>query len=412
MLSWSLFHHYLLSRRSGALIRIISWVCMAGVGLSVASLIIVLSVMNGFNVTIRSRLLDVDPHLVVLDARPADVTGAQEAEIRSLLKGRIASLHRFNNQDVVVRTLDGVFGGAIATGMDQKALKETLKRFWKDRDGNRPPPTPEATTLKRNEIVLGVDLARSLGVFEGDDVLLIPPESLLLPQGEIPKYERVVVKGLVSTERPDVDLKLLMFNSALAKHGILGHSASQEVGWEIRLKDPYQAEDLKQVLVDHGMSVQSWKDRNTALFFALKMESMAMTLFLSLAVLITSFSIIAVMSLLMTQKRKDLGMLMVMGLSRGRTQQTFTRVGLMLSYIGVGAGLLIGVVVAYAMKWHPISVLPSDVYYDSTLPSDPTLRILVFVVVGSALLALAGAYLPVRYYARFSPSDALRSKRP
>src|SRR6185437_6881110 len=116
-----IFRHYLLSKRSGALVRLIAWLCMGGVGIGVASLIIVLSVMNGFNLKIRQNMLNMEPHLVV-DAK----TAASESELRRIFGSALESLWTSQNQDVFLRSIDGVFSGAVAKGLPTQGLKEWL----------------------------------------------------------------------------------------------------------------------------------------------------------------------------------------------------------------------------------------------------------------------------------------------
>jgi lipoprotein-releasing system permease protein len=132
-----------------------------------------------------------------------------------------------------------------------------------------------------------------------------------------------------------------------------------------------------------------------------------MTLFLSLAVLITSFSIVTVMVLLMNQKRQDIGMFMALGLSVQRTRWVFLRVGLLLSFIGIFGGVLLGSLVSLILEWYPLELLP-DIYTDSTLPAKLTLRIFLFVLCGSSFLAVLGAWLPVWRYVLDQPAESLR----
>ena len=401
MFSWMIFRHYLLSRRSGSLVRLIAWLCMAGVGVGVASLIIVLSVMNGFNLNIRKNMLNVEPHLVLTGMKASD-----EPRVHKALDDEIESIWYSENQDVVLRTADGVFSGAIAKGLPETGIKEWLQRVW-NKKNTATKEIDLVATLGAQEAILGVDLASTLGVFEGDDLYVIPPETLLLPKGEMPKYEKVTLKGVISTQMPDIDSKVFVYNSGKTMRGWWTQNASVENGFEVRLHDPYRADDLGEKLKAQGMKVQSWHERNTSLFFALKMEKLAMTLFLSLAVLITSFSIVSVMVLLITQKRREMGMLMAMGLSRVRTRGVFVRVGIYLSGIGVGAGVLFGCAVALIMDWYPIEILP-DIYYDSTLPAHLEWNIVLGVILGASLLAWIGAYIPVRFYVSSTPSEGLR----
>ncbi len=211
MLAWLIFKNYLLSRRSGALVRIIAWHCVIGIGLGVTSLIIVLSVMNGFNLTIRSRMLSVEPHLVVnLKETPSnEVLAKLRAQLQELVPGGIANVERFESQDLILRSVDGVFGGAVARGYDEASMYEMLTRVWASLKKDTPPPNAQSSALAADEVILGVDLARGLGIFEGDEVILVPPEMLLLPKGEIPRFQKFRVKSLLNTQMPEFDSKLM-----------------------------------------------------------------------------------------------------------------------------------------------------------------------------------------------------------
>lgn len=407
MLSWLIFRNYLLSRRSGALVRIIAWHCVIGIGMGVAALVIVLSVMNGFNLTIRSRMLSVEPHLVVSQEQPpsGEDLGKMRALVEEILPGGIEDVERYETQDLILRSVDGVFGSAIAKGYDSLSMHRMLTRIWASMKKETAAPVPQSSELAANEVVLGVDLARSLGIFEGDEVILVPPETLLLPKGEIPRFQKFRVKSLLSTQMPEFDSKLMFYNiDTLSKRM---RNLTRETGFEIRLKDTAAADLVKKKLKARGIAAQTWGERDTSLFFALKMESYAMALFLTLAVLITSFSIVTVMVLLMSQKRQDIGMMMALGLSVRRTRLVFLRVGLLLSYMGILGGVLLGGGVCLLLDWYPMELLP-DIYTDSTLPAKLTPRILLFVMGCSTVIAILGSWLPIWRYVIDNPSAALR----
>lgn len=411
MLAWLIFKNYLLSRRSGALVRIIAWHCILGIGMGVAALLIVLSVMNGFNLTIRNRMLSVEPHLLIptTTAPTKDELNRYRALVNQAARAGLESMDRYEAQDLILRSLDGVFGGAMARGYDDATMKRMLKRVHINTHKNHSLQSFSEVSgdIGPSEVILGQDLARSLGIFEGDDVILLPPEMLLLPKGEIPKFQRFKVKSLLSTQMPEFDSKFAFYN--LDRFPVRVRSASRETGYEVRLKDPYQADSVKATLAKRGIKAQTWGERDMSLFFALKMESLAMTLFLSLAVLITSFSIVIVMVLLMNQKRQDIGMLMALGLSVRRTKLLFLQVGLLLSFVGVAGGVLIGTAVCLFLDYHPLELLP-DIYTDSTLPAKLTANILVGVLIGSCVIAIMGSWLPIWRGVRLNPSDSLRKQ--
>lgn len=399
MLAWIFLKNYLLARRSGALVRIIAWHCLVGIGLGVAALVVVLSVMNGFNLVIRNRMLNIEPHLVWQKERGKKLPEINKAReiIDGLSKSGIESIDDYELQDVIIRSPEGLFAGVMAKGMNHAAIQELLRRSKLQLD---------VEAMGKDQVILGSDLARSVSVFEGDSVMLIPPESLLLPQGEMPKVQTFKVFALLNTQMSEMDSKIAYY----AKDGLGKYlrSLSLESGYEVRLKNAYEADQVKRMAAEQGIELQTWGDRDTSLFFALKMESWAMTIFLCLAVIITSFSIVIVMILLLNQKRQDIGMLMALGFSRRATKRVFFKVGMMLSGFGIGSGVLIGVGISLYLEIFPMQLLPEDVYTDSTLPSHLTFGILVFVLGVSVLIAILGAGLPVWRSIQESPSSCLR----
>ncbi|MGE4130510.1 MAG: FtsX-like permease family protein [Bdellovibrionales bacterium] len=408
MLAWLFFKNYLLSKRSGALVRIIAWHCIIGVAMGVAALIVVLSIMNGFNLTIRSRMLSVEPHLVMTTGKETtseDRRSEIYTRLESQADARIERMDRYESQDLILRTNEGLFGGAVAKGYTTETLQALMMRVWEAGRKTEAPPSPESAELGPRELIVGTDLARSLGIFEGDEVVLIPPETLLLPKGEIPRLQKFKVKSLLTTQSPELDAKLLYYN--MDRFPDRMRSLSVDRGYEIRLRNPYLADSVKKRAKPLDLDLQTWGERDTSLFFALKMESWAMTLFLSLAVLITSFSIVIVMILLLSQKRQDIGLLMAMGLSRKRVKWIFLRVGLYLSFLGILSGVVVGTSISLFLDYHPIELLP-DIYTDSTLPAKLSGSIFLFVFISTSLIAVLGAWLPVWRYGVSTPAQGLR----
>ncbi len=420
------FLRYLFSKRAGALIRTISWICVFGIGLGVMSLIIVLSVMNGFNGTIRDRLLAVDPHLVVgsivSENRDSTEIRSSLAELQSEL-GQIRSVDTdlVESQDVILKTLDGTFGGAIAKGMDVGDLQNILVSVQKVgqrhkghygeeievRDSKEGVgEVKELARLGPKEVILGSDLARSLRILEGDQIIVIPPESLLKPKGEAQVYETVTVKALLNSRVADIDSKFMFYHLGQTL-GQFKKSASREINLELRFKDPGDHVLYEGDLHKRGFRTSNWIERNEALFFALKMEKLAMTIFLALSALITCFSIITVLVLLLTQKRRDLGILMAMGLSQTRTRWIFTRVGMILSLTGMLGGLGLGLGLCWVLDKYPIDLLP-DIYYDSSIPVLVTRELVYFVIFVSVIVAFVSSYFPARANTVRWPALALR----
>jgi lipoprotein-releasing system permease protein len=412
MLVWDLFKKYLFSKRSGALVKTIAWISLISVAIGVSALILVTSIMNGFNQTIRSRMFGVEPH-VVIESVGLGEEGRfelQERERQIRQDANVVAATVVQKQDVIIRTLEGLFGGGVAKGYRAKELTDLFYRIeklnTKSSDLNRPEVIH--TELNEGEVILGVDLARSLEVYEGDEIFLIPPEALLLPPGEAPRIQKAKVVSIVYSRLAEVDSKQI-FYSQESGLPFLKTSAGLKSELEIRLKDPHKVKEWVGALKKNSPEIllNTWETRNEALFFALKLEKISMTTFLGLAVLITGFSILSALVLLISQKKSDYGILLAMGLSVVDGQKLFSGIGFLLAGIGIASGVVIGTSLSLYLQFFPPDVLPS-IYYDSTIPAvvNPvTLLVIVFV---SISLAWLGTTLSARSLLKMTPAEALK----
>jgi lipoprotein-releasing system permease protein len=420
MLELEFFRHFLLSRRAGSLIRTIAWLSIVSVSIGVFALIVVLSVMNGFHQSIQKRLLAAEPHLVIsLEKTPPDVATGLGRPISDYLKSENAMLDLIERQDVVIRTGEGVFSGAEARGLDRAAVMRLIASVEEANRGEKssayamPPADELSVSMGPGEVMMGAELARSLGIFEGDHITVIAPEALLLPPGEVPKFERLVVKRLLTTNVADLDSKLFLYSRGQSLLG-LGASASRRTDVEAWVPNPDRAEKMKSEIwkIDHSFDthrVQTWGDRNSALFHALRLEIVSIGLFLSLSTLIAGFSIVTVLLILITQKRKEIGLLMSLGLSRARTRALFTRLGLLLSSVGIISGAIFGVLACFVIESLDTSILP-DFYYDTSIPAKVNPLFVGGVVALALGLAFLASYVPARRITDLEPADALMSR--
>ncbi len=407
MLSWQIYRNFLFSSRSGALIRTIGRLCVIGIGVGVFSLIVVNSVMNGFHQSIKDRLLKIEPHIVVYFDK--DTTETNKRELMQLIHREPDSkknlrVYEYEEQDVMIRTADGNFSGAVAIGLDSSSLMQILGDLSADTENKKTLTLPPA-----NAALIGRDLAFTMNIYDNDTVVIVPPEALLGASGEIPSYEQVKVAGLLSTSVADVDAKNIYYvrSQTLAR---LRHSSSYKEGVEIRFADPMQYSDLLEKIKKAGWKAESWVDRNSTMFFALKVEKTVIAVFLGLSTLIASFSIITVLTLLFAQKRREFGVLMAIGLSIRQARKIFSRVGLILAGFGLGIGLLLGVVLSLILQKWPLDVLPKDIYYDSRITAivDPTMVIIIFL--GSCFIAFCAAIIAATQIINTNPIETLRTK--
>lgn len=426
-----LFKKLILSNRAGNLIRRISRLSMVSIGVSTFAFLLILFVMNGMNKSIESRVISLEAHLTIMPKDRASHKAIESDPILTKIKDMGAErFSLFDSQDVIIRTMEGQFKGAIAQGFVRKSfenlnqkIKEQSERkikkgadyqieaqMWQEMD------IPEA-----KEILIGVDLARSLGVFEGDYLMVLPPESLLLASGETPIFEKVKIKKILATNLADLDSQYVFYMRDLTLAS-LKHSLSRQVGIEVWLKDAMNAgrfqEDLKNWLEQEKKTgktsaitwdIQTWMDRNSALFYALKLEKLMIGLFLGLAGFIASFSILTVLALLISQKKRDIAMLRTLGLSQKSAIRYFIQMGVTLSLVGVSIGALLGLISGYILEYYPINILP-DIYYDSTIPAKVNLFLFFTVIFVTTLIAFLGSYMPTKAIEKISPAEVLRMK--
>lgn len=413
MLVIDFFSHFIFSKRAGALVKRLAWLSVGAIALSITAFLVVLFVMNGMNNSIHKRILSLEPHLYV------SVNGISKGSVlelhpvfQRLKENSVNKVYVYETQDVILRTMDGQFHGAIARGVSEESLKFMVEQLHQMEDPKRHENVqswvPEDLPGK-SEVVVGVDLARSLGVFEGDYLTIVPPEGLLLPPGESPKFEKVKVSKIISTNLSDLDSQFVFYQRGTTLN-TLASAASRKVGIEVWTPDGKNLNDLKdEVEKFSDVMAETWMDRNSVLFFALKLEKLVIGMFLGLAGLIAATSILSVLALLMSQKKRDIAILKTLGLSDKHTIKIFTQMGMMLAAWGLIPGVILGTAISFYIEKNPVNILP-DIYYDSQIPAlvDPKL---IWGVLGVGfLVCLAGAWYPARTSSEIQPAQALRIK--
>jgi len=414
MLVRDFFSHFIFSKRAGALVKRLAWLSVGAIALSVTAFLVVLFVMNGMNASIHKRILALEPHLyVTVNGVNKGSTLELHPVFQRLKENPENKAYVYETQDVILRTMDGQFHGAIARGVSAESLKFMIEQLRQIESNGKKHENVQFWSAEdmpgKGEVVVGVDLARSLGVFEGDFLTVVPPEGLLLPPGESPKFEKVKVRKIISTNLADLDSQFIFYQRNLTLN-TLASAASRKVGIEVWTPDGKHLESLKKEVEKFtDVVAETWMDRNSVLFFALKLEKLMIGVFLGLAGLIAASSILSVLALLMSQKKRDIAILKTMGLSNKTTVRVFTQMGILLSAFGLLPGVILGTALSYYIQYHPVNVLP-DIYYDSQVPAlvDPSL--ILWVLGMGFLLCLGGAWYPARTASDIQPAEALRLK--
>ncbi len=399
---FSFFFKYILSPRAGSLIRPVSIVCIFGLIVSVASLIVVINVMSGFGSSLKDRLLSHEPHLLIYHSSKKDLLRrVQDIFTQEQLERGIHSIRAFETQDVILKNSEGYFAGGAARGYSEKDLhaltRDSDDKYFEGINSKVEWGFSNITEQKKNKnsIHIGMELSNQLSVYEGDFVFIMPAENLLTPPVEMAPPEEVQVSSLIISPHSHLDNKKILYEASSISS--LTETASLSQGVEVFLKDPSEYKPYEDVLSKKGFDVQSWREQNSSLFFALKIEKIIMTLFLALASLIAGFSIAVMIQLLMTQQRQDIGILMVIGYPVKKVRRLFVHLAFVMSFLGLSGGVLLGCLICLFLKFVPIEILPS-IYVDRKIPVVLQSEVFAGVFISASVLAYLISLISVRFY--------------
>ena len=396
------------TRRNG-FISFISGVSMLGIGLGVAALIIVLSVMNGFQKEVRDRMLGVISHIEVFAPQGAALVDPAKtlAEIRQ-------------NPQVVGAATFIAAQALLARGED---MKGTLVR------GIDPGLEEQVTDLAVTShavlaklvpgefgVVLGGELARAMGVREGDTVTLIAPSGQVTPAGVVPRLKQMTVVGTFDSGHFEYDSALVMMHQDDAAKIF---RLEGPTGIRVKLKDLNKAREVAVELsksLSGDLLIRDWTRQNKTWFSAVELEKRMMFIILTLIVAVAAFNLVSTLVMTVTDKRADIAILRTLGASPKSIMGIFMVQGAMVGVIGTLGGLLFGLLVALNIdvivpaleQLLHANFLPKDIYLISRMPSDPQYSDIMPIVVISLILAFLATIYPSWRASRVNPAEALR----
>ena len=397
------------TRRNG-FISFISGVSMLGIALGVAALIIVLSVMNGFQKEVRDRMLGVVSHIEVygpgggvlpdLDRTMREARGHPEVVGAAPFVAAQALIARGEDmRGALVRGIDPV-AEAQVTDLVRTVSPGVLKKLVPGEFG----------------VILGAELARSLGVREGDSVTMIAPGGQVTPAGVVPRLKQMTMVGSFDSGHYEYDsgLVLLHIEDSQRLFRLEGPT-----GVRLKLKDLHQAREVAAELANTltgPVVVRDWTRQNRTWFAAVQLEKRMMFIILTLIVAVAAFNLVSTLVMTVTDKRADIAILRTLGASPRSIMGIFVVQGAAVGVIGTLAGLLGGLAIAYNIDVivpaleHLLgaSFLPRDIYLISRMPSDPQQGDIMPIALISLALAFVATLYPSWRASRVNPAEALR----
>ncbi|MDP3212288.1 lipoprotein-releasing ABC transporter permease subunit [Methylotenera sp.] len=407
---------YTRAKRKNHFISFISLTSMIGIALGVAALIVVLSVMNGFQKELRTRILGVASHLEVTGASNQLSDWQSVSTFTAKLPNVQASAPYISAQAML--SYDQGVQGAIVRGVIPSA-EDQVADLGKHMKAGR------LDDLRAGEfgIVLGVDLALSLGAKIGDKVVLMAPQGQFTPTGVVPRLKQFTLVGLfqIGMYEYDAGLALIHIEDA-AKLYRMGQNVS---GVRLKLDDLFDAPVVSANISDQLNSqlnqsgsyyVSDWTRQHANFFRAVQMEKRVMFIILTLIVAVAAFNIVSTLVMAVTDKRADIAIMRTFGASPSSIMKVFIVQGALIGIIGTALGALFGILIAlnidtiipFIEGLFNVQFLAKDVYYISDLPSDLIWSDVVTIVSVSFLLSLLATLYPSFKASRINPAEALR----
>jgi lipoprotein-releasing system permease protein len=400
---------YLRARKQQAFISLITILSTAGVMVGVMALMVVIAVMAGFESDLKARILGGQAHVVVMRHGEEFKDYHRVVEFAESLKGVEAASPVIYHQ-VMLRSSRGV-SGAVLRGIDPQTagqVIETLKNI----------ELPSGSAENRRQggkpaspgIVLGRELARTLGVVVGDRVYLISPRGMLSPIGHVPAMKQFEVTDFFESGMYDFDGSFAYIHLDDAQDLLrMGDSVS---GVEVRVTDVYHARRVAdKIIAGLGFPYWAWDwmQKNKNLFTALKLEKTAMFIILTLIILVAAFNIASTLIMMVMGKTRDIAILKAMGATDRSIRKIFVFKGMVIGTVGTALGVLSGFVLCTILKHYSIVELTGDIYYFTTkLPVRLQLLDVLIIVSAALVICFIATLYPARQASKLDPVEAIR----
>jgi lipoprotein-releasing system permease protein len=400
---------YLRSRRQEGFISVIAWFSLLGIGLGVATLIIVMSVMNGFRTELLTRILGLNGHATVHGLQ-SPMTGYDQLAVRI---GEIPGVYSVTPQlqSQVMAMVNGAASGALVRGVRAPALMAR---------GIIPDSIVAGSLEKFSDgpsIVVGSRLAEKLRVGVGDKMTLISPSSTPTAFGSVPRMRAFTIVALFNVGMFEYDNTFIYM--PLDQAQLFFKSGDTVNAIEVMVGIPDQVDQIRRSLslvIGDGRYAVDWKQKNSSFFNALQVERNVMFLILTLIILVAAFNIVSSMIMLVNDKRGSIAIMRTMGASRGMITRIFFMSGASVGVIGTGVGSLLGLVFCWNIEsirqglqtFTGAELFSAEIYFLSRLPAKVDVLEVTLVIVMALFLSFAASIYPSWRAARTDPVEALR----
>ena len=403
---------YLRIKQKNSFVSFISLVSIIGITLGVSALITVLSVMNGFQEEIRKKIIGVTSHMQITSTSSSVNNWQNIANIVQSNKHVLAIAPYVDGQALI--SYENNVSGVMVRGIDT-TLEKNVESIQNQIIYGR----YSSLDAKEFNVILGYELARTLGVFVGDQITLITPNGQITPGGLIPRFKRFTVTAIFNTHMYEYDSSLILISLTNAQKLFkLGKDVS---GVRLKVDDVMITQTIKEDLINKmpdNIIITDWIDQHKNYFAAVKLEKKMMFIILTLIIAVAAFNLVSTLVMTVNDKRSDIAILRTMGATKSSIMKIFILQGGISGIIGTSLGAVIGVVLSINVghivhgleSLFGMKLINGDVYLLDYLPSKIIPRDVIEIVIVSILLSIIATIYPSRNAAKTNPAEALRDE--
>lgn len=401
---------YTRAKRRNGFISFISLSSMIGIALGVTALITVLSIMNGFQEELRDRILGMTAHMTINERN-------DQLEDWQTLYNQLINQPRVEGAAPNIMEQGMLTIGNKVKGVAIRGVLPEFEGQVADIGNQMVFGSLDDLTPKKYKIILGSELAVSLGVSLGDKVTLIAPQGSVSPVGIVPRIKRFTVSGIFEAGMHEYDSGLAIIHIEDAKKVF---KYGDSVGaLQLKIDDLFKVGEVKDQLgqvVDKVLYMRDWRQQHSNFFKAIEMEKRMMFIVLTLIIMVAAFNIVSTMVMVVTDKQSDIAVLRTIGATPMSIQMVFIIQGLVIGILGVILGLIgglslalnIDVIVPFIEQLLGFKFFPPDVYYISAVPSKLVWSDVWYIAGLSFILTLLATLYPARKASKVNPAEALR----
>jgi len=396
---------YLRAKRKQAFVSVITVISILGVMAGVMSLVVVLSVMNGYRADLMSKILGVNAHVLVL-SYGGPIENYREICSKVERMEHILAASPFIYAQVMLNHAGNV-SGAVLRGIDSTDQDHLSYLEPMIRSGSLSSLGSKSDGY--STIIVGRELARQLAVHPGLTLTVVAPEGKVTPLGRAPQSRKFKVVGLFDSGMYEYDASMVWMDIKEAQD-LLG-MGDRVSGVEMRVADVYSADKVAESIqktLGYPFWTKDWMQMNRNLFAALKLEKITMFVILTMIVLVGALNIINTLVMAVIEKRKEVAILRAMGAKAKSIMAIFMIQGVVVGILGTVAGLASGLLICFLLGKYKFISLPADVYYISTLPVQVQWADVVFVAVAAVIISLLATLYPSFRASKVNPVEALR----